>query len=104
MFPFILCTVKTHKRSNLIVDSIIKNKNKKRYLKTRVFFNHHLPYKQAYAPITRADFFGRNRTRYWAICIANRWEPINGPMGVARLMQGGALAPPWKIGNVCEKK
>ena len=25
-------------------------------------------------------------------------------MGVARLMQGGALAPPWKIGNVCEKK
>ena len=27
-----------------------------------------------------------------------------GSMGVARMMQGGALALPWKIGNVCEKK
>ena len=24
-------------------------------------------------------------------------------MGVAKLMQGGALAPPWKIEKLCEK-
>ena len=28
------------------------------------------------APITRCDFFGRYRTRYRAIFIANRMEPI----------------------------